>query len=157
MAAMEGFQQAGSSVAARGLTRNEEVIPLGEEVLDVSKRSVNRGTARIRRYVTETPVEKQVTLQSEKVVVERRKPVSDAATGEIMTELSIEVTETAEVPVVAKRARVREEIVVRLERTERVETVQETVRRDEVEIQQPGRRRDNRHPPAAATERKAAS
>ena len=131
---MEGFQQAGSSVAARGLTRIEEVIPLGEEVLDVSKRTVNRGTAHIRRYVTETPVEKQVTLQSEKVVVERRKPVSDKATGEIMTELDIEVTETAEVPVVAKRARVREEIVVRLERTKRVETVQETVRRDEVEI-----------------------
>jgi uncharacterized protein (TIGR02271 family) len=153
MAAMEGFQQAGRSVASKGLSRIEEVIPLGEEVLDVSKRTVNRGTARIRRYVTETPVEKQVTLQSEKVVVERRKPVTDKATGEIMTELSIEVTETDEVPVVAKRARVREEIVVRLERTQRVETVQETVRRDEVEIQQPGRRRDNRQPRAAATER----
>jgi stress response protein YsnF len=96
-----------------------------------------------------------VTLQSEKVVVERRKPVSDKATGEIMTELDIEVTETAEVPVVAKRARVREEIVVRLERTERVETVQETVRRDEVQIQQPGRRRDNRSPSAVSTERAA--
>ena len=150
---MEGFQQAASSVAPKGLSRNEEVIPLGEEVLDVSKRTVNRGTAHIRRYVTERIVEKQVTLQSEKVVVERRKPVTDPATGEILTELSIEVTETDEVPVVAKRARVREEIVVRLERTERVETVQETVRRDEVEIQQPGRRRDNRQLRAVPTER----
>jgi uncharacterized protein (TIGR02271 family) len=155
--AMQGFHQAGSSVAPNSLSGIEEVIPLGEEVLEVSKRSVNRGTARIRRYVTETPVEKHVTLQSEKVIVERRKPVTDTATGEIMTELFIEVTETDEVPVVAKRARVREEIVVRLERTQRVETVQETVRRDEVEIQQAGRRRDSRQLRAVTTERKAAS
>ena len=119
----------------------EEVIPLGEEVLEVSKRTENRGTARIRRYVVETPVEQQVTLQSEKVVVERRRPVSDKVTGEILTEMTVEVIETAEVPVIAKRVRLREEIVVRTERTQQVETVQETVRRDEVEIQQPSRKR----------------
>jgi len=119
----------------------EEVIPLGEEVLEVSKRTENRGTARIHRYVVETPVEQQVTLQSEKVVVERRRPVSDKLTGEILTEMTVEVIETAEVPVVNKRVRLREEVVVRTERTQQVETVQETVRRDEVEVQQPSRKR----------------
>ena len=43
-------------------------------------------------------------------------------------------------PVIEKRTRLREEIVVRTERTQHVETVRETVRRDEVEIQQPGKR-----------------
>ena len=52
----------------------------------------------------------------------------------------IEVIETEEVPVVGKRARLREELVVRTERTQRVETVQETVRRDEVEIHQPNKK-----------------
>jgi stress response protein YsnF len=89
----------------------------------------------------ETPVEQQVTLQSERVVVERRRPVSDKVTGEVLTEVTVEVIETAEVPVVNKRVRLREEIVVRTERTQQVETVQETVRRDEVEIQQPSRKR----------------
>jgi stress response protein YsnF len=43
--------------------------------------------------------------------------------------------------VVGKRQRLREEIVVRTERTAHVETVRETLRHDEVEIQQPGKQR----------------
>ena len=140
MGAMQSLQQTNGSVAARGPSGMEEVIPLGEEVLEVSKRTENRGTARIHRYVVETPVEERVTLQSERVVVERRRPVSDKVTGEILTEVTVEVVETAEVPVIEKRTRLREEIVVRTERTQHVETVRETVRRDEVEFQQPGKR-----------------
>jgi stress response protein YsnF/iron-sulfur cluster repair protein YtfE (RIC family) len=140
MGVMQGLQHTNGSVAARGPSGMEEVIPLGEEVLEVSKRTENRGTARIHRYVVETPVEERVTLQSERVVVERRRPVSDKVTGEILTEVTVEVVETAEVPVIGKRARLREEIVVRTERSQHVETVRETVRRDEVEIQQPGKR-----------------
>jgi hypothetical protein len=141
MGAMQGLQQAGGSGPTRGVAGMEEVIPLGEEVLEVSKRTENRGTVRIHRYVVETPVEKQVTLQSERVVVERRKPVEDKVTGEILTEVTVEVVETAEVPVINKRARLREEIVVRTEHTQHVETVRDTVRRDEVDIQQPGKTR----------------
>jgi uncharacterized protein (TIGR02271 family) len=142
MGAMQGLQQAGGPGATRGVAGMEEVIPLGEEVLEVSKRTENRGTVRIRRYVVETPVEKQVTLHSERVVVERRKPVEDRVTGEILTEVTVEVIETAEVPVTKKRARLREEVVVRTEHTQHVETVRDTVRRDEVDIQQPGKTRN---------------
>ena len=150
MGAMQGFRQAGSPTAARGPSGTEEVIPLGEEVLEVSKRTEGRGTARVRRYVVETPVERQVTLQSETVVVERRRPATDEVTGEILTEMTVEVIETEEVPVVGKRTRLREEVVVRTERTQRVETVRETVRRDEVEIQQPGGKRGAQQRRAAA-------
>jgi uncharacterized protein (TIGR02271 family) len=141
MGAVQGLQQTGGSGTTRGVSGMEEVIPLGEEVLEVTKRTENRGTVRVHRYVVETPVEKQVTLQSERVVVERRKPVEDKATGEILTEVTVEVVETAEVPVISKRARLREEIVVRTEHTQHVETVRDTVRRDEVDIQQPGKSR----------------
>ena len=79
-------------------------------------------------------VQQQVSLYDEKVIVERRKPVKEAATGETLTEVTIEMIETAEVPVVGKSLNVREEIVVRRERTQRVETVRDTVRRDEIEV-----------------------
>ena len=144
LGAMQSAQQNGST-KARGVSGMEEVIPLGEEVLEVGKRTENRGTARIRRFVVETPIERQVTLQSERVVVERRRPVSDKVTGEILTEVTVEIVETEEVPTVEKRLRLREEIVVRTERAQRIETVKETVRRDEVEIQQPSRKRGSQH------------
>ena len=152
MGVMQGLQPSNGSVPARGPSGMEEVIPLGEEVLEVSKRTENRGTARIHRYVVETPVEERVTLQSERVVIERRRPASDKVTGEILTEVTVEVVETAEVPVIEKRARLREEVVVRTERSQHVETVRETVRRDEVEIQQPGRKRGGQQPRSVAAE-----
>jgi stress response protein YsnF len=46
------------------------------------------------------------------------------------------MTETSEEAVVAKTARVREEVSLRKEASDRVETVKDTVRRDEVEIEQ---------------------
>jgi len=123
---------------------NEEVIPLAEEVLVVGKRTVNTGTTRIRRYVVETPVEQQVSLVRERVVVERRRPATNKVTGEALTELTMEVVETDEVPVIAKSVRLREEVVVRTERTEHVETVRDTVRQDEVEIEQANARQPAR-------------
>jgi stress response protein YsnF/hemerythrin-like domain-containing protein len=115
-------------------SRAEEVIPLAEETLIVGKHTVTSGTTTVRRYVVERPVEERVELYDEKVVVERRKPVTDANTGETLTEVTVEMIETSEVPFVAKNVKVKEEVVVRRERTQRVETVRDTVRRDEIEI-----------------------
>jgi uncharacterized protein (TIGR02271 family) len=127
----------------------EEVIPLAEETLIVGKQTVTSGTTTVRRFVVETPVEQQVSLYDEKVIVERRKPVTDVATGETLTELTIEMIETSEVPVVGKGVKLREEVVVRRERTSRVETVRDSVRRDEIEIKRSGEKR-----PALAYSRK---
>ncbi len=111
------------------------MLQLSEEQLVVGKRAVNRGTTRVRRYVVETPVEEQVSLHEERVVVERRpvtdgRPVADAD----FTDKVIEVTETGEEAVISKQARVREEVVIRKDATERTETVRDTVRREDVEI-----------------------
>ncbi|GJE43281.1 YsnF/AvaK domain-containing protein [Methylobacterium soli] len=125
-------------------TQEEEVIPLAEETLIVGKHTVNSGTTTVRRYVVEVPTEQQVTLFDEKVVVERRRPITDKASGETLTELTIEMVETSEVPLVAKGVKVREEVVVRRERTKRVETVRDTIRRDEVEISNVGERSSNK-------------
>ena len=142
-----GRADASSAKDASG--QQEQVIPLAEEVLTVGTKKVSAGTARIRRYVVETPVEKQVALVRERVVVERRRPVADRASGETLTEVTVEVAETDEVPVVGKAVRLREEVVIRTERAERVETVRDTVRRDEVEVERADRRAARLRAPAA--------
>jgi uncharacterized protein (TIGR02271 family) len=115
----------------------EEVIPIVEERLRVGKRDVERGRVRVRSYIVETPVEEQVTLRSEHVELERR-PVDrelTAADTELFRERTIEATETAEEAVIAKDVRVKEELVLRKGVVENVETVRDTVRRTEVEVE----------------------
>jgi uncharacterized protein (TIGR02271 family) len=130
----------GNSETAAG--KEEEVIPLAEEELQVGKRTVDRGTTTIRRYVVHRPVEEQVTLRDETVSVERRRPVTPGEAGVpagAFEERTVEVHQTAEEPVVSKTAHVAEEVVVHKESTERTETVRDDVRREEVEIQNPTR------------------
>ena len=111
-------------------------IQLAEESLAVGKRALNRGTTRVRRYVVETPVEEQVTLHSERVVVDRR-PVTGQVAGTVdFSEKVLEATETDEQAVVGKTSRVVEEVALRKEASDRTETVRDTVRRQEVEIVQ---------------------
>ena len=122
--------------AGRG---QEEVIPVYDEQLRVGKREVDRGSVRVRSYVVETPVQEQVTLHDERVTVERRPVDRLATTADVgagaFRERTIEVTGTAEEAVVAKETRVKEEIVVRKEEKERTQTVSDTVRHTEVEVE----------------------
>jgi uncharacterized protein (TIGR02271 family) len=119
------------------ITSDGGSIQLSEEQLRIGKRVVNRGGTRIRRYVVEKPVEETVTMRDETVKVERHpvtdgRPVSDAD----FTDKTIEVTESDEEAVVGKEARVVEEVSLRKEAGERTETVRDTVRKQEVEIEQ---------------------
>ena len=110
-------------------------VPVVEEDVKVGKREVSGGGKRIRSYVSETPVEEQVTLRDEEVHVERRdadRAVTDA--DEAFQEKTIEMTESHEEAVVSKEARVTGEVVVDKEATEHTETVQDSVRKTEVEV-----------------------
>jgi len=135
-------EEVGSTAAVSTASGREETIPLAEEQLEIGKRTVDRGTTRIRRYVVENPVEREVTLRGERVTIERRRPTESQfgrSTGGqpgvgAFEERTVEVHETEEVPVVDKTARVAEEVVVHREGTERKETVRDTVRREEVEV-----------------------
>jgi uncharacterized protein (TIGR02271 family) len=114
----------------------EEVLRLAEEQLDVSKRMVETGRARIRRFVIEKPVESQVTLHEEHAEMVRRA-VSDPELDRDVdwADKTIEVTETAEQAVVTKTAHLAEEVVIRREGSDHVETVRDKVRRQEVELE----------------------
>jgi uncharacterized protein (TIGR02271 family) len=133
----------GTAVPQTGTTRStevtgarEEVVPVTEESLKVGKREVSHGRVRVRSYVVETPVNEQVNLREEHVRVERR-PVDRPATGadNLFRERTIEAEERAEEAVVAKEARVKEELVVKKDVGQRTETVSDKVRRTEVEVE----------------------
>ena len=130
-------------VADKGATtrrvegQEEVAIPVVEEDITIGKREVERGHVRIFSRVKEQPVEESVRLREEKVTVERRpvdRPATDADFAAAGKEV-IEMTETAEEPVVSKRARVVEEVVVQKEATEHTETVRGTERHTEVDVQ----------------------
>ncbi|MBB3019484.1 uncharacterized protein (TIGR02271 family) [Microvirga lupini] len=130
---------ASTDTASARTTGGDEVIPVAEEELHVGKRDVSHGRVRIRSYVVERPVEEQVTLREERVAVERR-PVSgttQAGTlgGDAFQERTIEVEERGEEAVVSKEARVTEEVVVRKQAEQRTETISDTVRRTEVDVE----------------------
>lgn len=132
------------SGVTRAANEGETVIPIIEEQLAVGKRTVESGAARVRTTIQEVPVEESVTLREEHVTVERHavnRPVGDASAA--FTEGTIELTEKAEVPVVSKEARVVEEVMVGKQVTEREETVRDTVKRTEVDVEEVNRG-DNR-------------
>jgi len=137
----QGFDAAQPPYKEPNLSQERQVnrdvtIPIVEEKLEVGKRQVERVGARVHTFVTERPVEAQVTLRDEAVTVNRR-PVDRAVTDAdaAFKTSDMEVTETDEVAVVSKTARVVEEVVVGKTATDRTETVKDTVRRTDVEVQ----------------------
>lgn len=120
---------------ATGQAGDEEHIDLVEEQLVVGKREVERGGVRIRSYVTEKPVHEQIRLRDETISVERRPVDRAVAAGDdAFRDRTIEMTETDEEAVVGKKARVVEEVALRKTAEDRVEDINETVRRTEIDV-----------------------
>jgi uncharacterized protein (TIGR02271 family) len=112
------------------------ILPVVVEELEVGKREVGIGGVRVTSKVTETPVEEDIRLRTERIDVERRaadRPIAD--TEKAFEERTIDVIGTSEEPVVAKRAHVIEEIIVRKDVDIKTETIRDTVRRTDVEIE----------------------
>jgi hypothetical protein len=124
------------ATAAAASAAGEEVLGLAEEQLNVGKRLVQEGTTRIRRFVTERPVEAQVTLHEEHAQVIRRA-ISDPdyLRNVDWTDKTVEITETVEEAVVTKSAHLAEEVIIRKEGTDRVKTLRDKVRRQQVEVE----------------------
>ncbi len=118
----------------------EVKVPVVEEELQVGTRQVRRGGVRLYSRVTERPVEETVRLRDETVHVERHPVDRPATEADVAAakDATIEVTETDEEAVVRKQARVVEEVVVRKDVQEHTETVRDTVRRTEVEVEPVG-------------------
>lgn len=130
------YRTAAATPTAATPTGSNEIMQLSEETLAVGKREVDRGTTRVHRFVRTEAVEQSITLRDETVSVARRPVAAGVVAGpDAFTDRVIEMTESDEVAVVAKTARVREEIVLHKDVVERTETVRDTLRREELEIQ----------------------
>jgi len=114
----------------------DEVLRLAEETFNVGKRQVQAGMTRVRRFVTERPVEAQVTLHEEHAEIARRAISDPGYIKDIdWSDRTIEVRETKEQAVVSKSARIAEEVVIQKKGSDRVETVKDSVRRQQAEIE----------------------
>ena len=148
-----------SQMQAKGEPRSQmgarsTTIPVVEEQLQVGKREVQRGGVRVYTRTTERPVQQDVTLREERARVERHpvdRPATEAELGQAFEEKTVELRETAEEPVVAKTARVVEEVEVSKEVAQRTEKVQDTVRRTDVDVEELAARQRSVADPANAT------
>lgn len=126
-------EEEGTAAAGIASEGEEEIIPLAREEMRVGTRVADR-VRHIRTYVVEEPVEKEVSLRDERVVIEKR-PATMTAAGE-PSERDYEFHERHEEPVVEKTTRADEELVVRKEPRRRTERVRDTVRRTKADVQE---------------------
>jgi len=134
------------SFAGTDIDRDQKKLEVIEEELHVGKRKVQRGSIRVIKHVTETPVEETINLRDETVIIERRtlNRIANEADLRELADSRFEIIETAEEPVVSKEAHVKEEITISRKVFDHTEKIRDTVRRTEVDIQgmEPGRIRD---------------
>ena len=127
------------ALPAKVAEAHNDVLRLAEEQLQVGKRLVESGRTRVRRYVTERPVTANVTLHEEHAEVLRRAITDPKYVGNIdWADKEVEVVETAEHALANKTARIVEEVSLRKIGTDRVETVSDKIRRQQVEIERVG-------------------
>ena len=114
----------------------EQIIPIPREELQVGKRQVQSAKVyRVSTTVVEVPVEEQVKLRAETVVIERRPTTGTTVRGgESFQDRVIEVHEMYEEPVIGKVITQAEEMVIYKTLSERTATVRETVRQTRVNV-----------------------
>ena len=118
---------------------DEARLRLHEEKLNVDKERVQTGEVDIDKHVVTDEQTVEVPVTREEVYVERRKVDGESATGEVFEDDdSIRIPVTEERVEVTKRPVVSEEIVVGKREVQDTETVSETVRREEVDIDKSG-------------------
>jgi uncharacterized protein (TIGR02271 family) len=117
----------------------QQVIPITKEELRIGKRQVQSAKAyRVSATVVEVPVEQQVNLRAETVVIERRPTQGTTVRGgQSFQDHTIEVYEMYEEPVVGKVVTQAEEVVIYKTLSERTATVRDTVRETRVNVEQP--------------------
>lgn len=132
-----GGSQSNHGHSSTSTGKSDTSIPIIEEKAEVGKRVVETGGARIRSRIIERPVEESVRLRQEHLNIERN-PVNRPATEADLAnfkEGDMKVTERAEVPVVKKEARVVEEVKLSKDVDQHSETVRDTVRKTEVDVE----------------------
>lgn len=133
-----------------GSAVNEERVPIVEERVAIGKRVADHGkTINVHTDVVKDRVSKDVHVRDETVSVDKR-PVNKTVTGKEAEALlnkggkTVSMTERDEEVVVGKEAVVTDEVVVKKSAADKVEHVDETVRKTkvDVDVDEHGRRKD---------------
>jgi stress response protein YsnF len=119
---------------------DQDRLPVVEERLRIGKRQMVRGGARVRSHTREEPAEELVSLDEEIIEVgsrpcERELSQQEVEDGGLFSDRVFEIAQMREEPVVTKVAVVREEVIVRKTVKKRTETIRDTVRRTDVEVE----------------------
>lgn len=131
----KGRYQYGAQTGQRTIHSDDETIPVVEERIRIGKRETGHGRVRVRAYTVEESVNESVELRDERVEIERRPVDRPAVADQDYLDRTLEAEEHREEAVVQKEARVVEEIGLRKTSDTHTETVSDTVRRTEVEIE----------------------
>jgi uncharacterized protein (TIGR02271 family) len=113
------------------------IIPLVDEELEIAKRQVEAGGVRVQTRIVTQSVRREVPVREEHVTIERRKVdewLSPADADAQLHDRAVEIKATSEQPFAVKRAHAVEELVLKKERTERTQEVEDTVRHTEAEV-----------------------
>lgn len=133
------YSAVGESVPIRPDVEDEQTLRLREEQLKVDKEAVQAGEVVVHKNVVEEQQTINVPVEHEEVYVERRPVTGDQADA-----LPIDGEETIRIPVteerieVTKKPVVTEEIVVGKRTVQETERVQDTVRKETVDVDQNG-------------------
>ncbi|RYE18526.1 MAG: DUF2382 domain-containing protein [Sphingobacteriaceae bacterium] len=124
-------------IAQPARTNEGDSIKIIEEKMEVGKREVETGSVRLRSRIVEQAVHEDVRLRTERVRVERTNVSRPATAADLagFQDATIEMKETAEVPVVSKQAFVTGEVSLGKEVSEKDQTVEGTVRKTEVDTE----------------------
>ncbi|KOF11968.1 hypothetical protein AC739_00160 [Planococcus glaciei] len=139
---------------------DEETLRLHEERLNVNKDRVQTGEVNVGKHVVESEQSIEVPVEREEVYIERR-PVNEevSSTEGGLGTGAYEENDTIHVPLseerveVTKKDVVSEEIVVGKRKVQDTETVNETVRREEADIDEDGQLNKNRTDATNRTDR----
>lgn len=114
----------------------QERLQLREEQLDIEKRQVKAGEARIRKEVVTEQRSVDVPVTREELVVERRPGSGrEASAGDIGDDEEIRIPLMEEEVDVQKRAVVREEVSLGKRKVQETKKVSDTVRREEARVE----------------------
>ncbi len=118
-------------------TTGQTSIPVVEEELVVGKREVDRGGVRVYSHIVERAVSADVSLHNESIDIARRAVNRPATAADFQTgSQPIELRATGEEAVVGKTARVVEEVTVGKQGSDRTETINDSVRKTEVDVEE---------------------
>lgn len=116
------------------MSEEKESVTRSEEELEVGKRPVEAGTARLRKWVETEPVALDVELRREVARVTREQ-IDEPASEHDFSEEKVEVPVHQEKPVVQKQAVAKERVGLEKDVQTEKQTVEDEVRKERVEVE----------------------